>query len=480
MATLTAQSDTHLSLSPGAERRFPSRPRLSCGISSTERASIQCMRVRSFSLIFCALWGCRQAPPAPTSSSQGSTRQPPPRANSAPSIPARPTAAALELVVSGKELSLAVVRDETTGVRVRVWNSDLSAHAQGDGPLIADQQPELWVEAPYDPRKQTLTYAGTLPSSFAFRRNDVPCSAVDDSAVLVLQGRKWREHRLRSRALPPHAFLAWNGGALLVDSQIQPCGWATSSPVEQLDQATGTVFTQVAKNGTVSPLSLDLDPAFMAWAGSSAEQTLTLLGTYGVRADAGAPAVGSRDIVVMRRHGQGPFKASLIVHADGPASQSVRTQVREFGAAALVWPPPVRDDGTPVTGALAEGGDEIAWKQHAASIVLIKDDSKAELPFRSAAEQDCHVREATLAGDRVYAIVACPSSPARLVRAGVAVPPEPIAIPALAGLACVPTRILANAPNDLWLRAACGGTSEKPETTAVFRQGHAQQPLRVP
>jgi len=178
----------------------------------------------------------------------------------------------------------------------------------------------------------------------------------------------------------------------------------------------------------------------------------------------------------MRRHGKGPFKASLIAHATGPASQSQRTQIREFGAAALLWPPAARDDGTAVTGAVAEGGDEITWKGHAGSIFVIKDDTTSEIPFRTASEQDCSVAEATLSGDSVYALVECPSSPLRLVHAAAGAPPETIALPPLGALACVPTQIIARTPTDLWLRASCGGTTQQPEISAVFRESHAQPP----
>ena len=445
------------------------------------------MRFRSSALLVCALWGCRQTAPGPTLSSAAAPRPQPSSSSSSLSrsgtallSPGEP--AALQLIASGKELTLTARRDEVAGARVRIWSKAFSASARANAGLIVDQLPEPWVGAPFDPKRQTLTYAGDLPSSFALRRNDVPCLAVDDSTLLVLLGKKWLERRLRSRALPPHALLAWGDGALLVDSQIQACGWATSSPVEQLAQPTGTVFTQVAPDGSLSHPSLDLDPSFMAWGGSSTGQTLALVGTFGVRADAdaGVPAIGSRDIVAMRRHGQGPFKASLIVRAEGAASQSLRTQIREFGSAALLWPPPAHDDGTPVAGALAEGGDEIAWKGHASSIFLLNDAGSAELSFRTASEQDCQVAEATLAGDDVYALVACPSQPARLVRATRALAPQAVTVPRLGPLTCVPTQIIGLGPNDLWLRAACGGTPNQPETIAIFRQGHAQPPLQVP
>ncbi|MEP7052108.1 MAG: hypothetical protein ABJB12_17215 [Pseudomonadota bacterium] len=435
------------------------------------------MRHCSSALLVVVLWGCRQAAPVPTKPAGDSPRPQPPGSTAAPPSPA---ALAFGLVASGKHLALAIMGDEAKVARVRVWNDSFSAHAPGDGTLVADQEPEQWTPAPFEPRTQTLVYASNLLSSFAFRRDNVPCLVKDGSTLLVLKGKKWREKRLPERTLLPQAFLAWDGGALFVDSPVGACGWATSSAIERLDQPTGTVFTQVSSNGATSHPSLDLDPSFMAWAGSRAEQSLALVGTFGIRAEPapGEDVVGTRDIAVMRRHAQGPFKATLIVHAEGPQTQSVRTQIREFGAAALLWPPPVRDDGTKVTDAVANGGDEIAWAGHASSIFLIKDDAAAELSFRSTSDQDCYVQDATLVGESAYAIVACPSSAARLVRARLGVPPEPIALPPLIDHApCTPVQIIARAPDDLWVRAACGGTAEKPDVDAVFRSAHPQQPL---
>ena len=331
--------------------------------------------------------------------------------------------------------------------------------------------------APFDPKRETITYAGPL----AFRRKNVPCLAPDAAAVLLPMGKTWRVLPLRGRTGPPHAFVAWEGGALLIDSQLQPCGWATSSPVEQLIQPTGTVFTQISASGAFSHPTLGLDRDFMAWGGSSAGDRLALVGTYGVRAtDAGPPAFGSHDIVVMRRQGAGPFKASLIVKADGPASQSRRAGVREFGAAALLWPPPARDDGTPVVGAPAEGGDELAWKGHASSIFRIADDATTEFRFRSPSEQDCAARDAALVGVQVYAVVACSDGATHVVRADPDGQPDRVELPSTPALgACVPSQLAPAGPHELWVLAACAPAG-KPEVRALFRSGPAPSALPAP
>lgn len=385
-------------------------------------------------------------------------------------------------MASGKNLTLSVVRQGHADQRfgIRVSGRTFTAHANGDGALVADADPELAFGAPFDPTKQTVSYAGVAPNLLAFRRKDVPCLVPDEAAMLMLQGNKWRELRLRGRVFPPHAFLEWEGGALLVDSQIQACGWATSSPVERLVQTNGTVFTHVAMTGALSHPTLGLDSAFMAWGGSSAAQTLALVGTYGIRAHAGAPGFGSHDIVVMRRHGQGQFRATIIVKADGIQTQSLRTRVREFGSAALLWPPPVRDDGTPVSGALAQGGDEIAWKGSASLVFRITDEGTTGLTFRSTSEQDCHVLDAALVAEEVYAIVACPNGLARLVRAVAHGEPEHVELASLPAMpACSPTQVVVRPPDDLWVRAECGPTG-KPKGDAIFRRGHVQEPLLAP
>jgi hypothetical protein len=390
--------------------------------------------------------------------------------------------AMLTLVAVGKELTLSAVPQAHSdhGPRIQITGQAFAAHADGDGVLVADAIPEPSFVAPFDPAQELVTYAGVPPNLFAFRRKNVPCNAPDDATLLVLQGNKWREHRLRGRDTIPHAFFEWEGSALFVDSPVQACGWATSSLVERLEQPRGTVFTQIAPTGARSHPTLGLDSTFMAWGASSAEQSLALVGTYGVREKVGAPAFGSHDIVVMRRHGKGPFSASVIVKADGPQTQSSRTYIREFGSAALLWPPPVRDDGTPMSGALAEGGDEIAWKGHASSLFRITDEGTTEFTFRSVSEQDCYVKDAAPVGQDVYAIVACPDASARLVRAVVHGEPERVELPTLPALpACSLVQVIGRVPDDLWVRAVCG-SAEKPDRDAIFRRGHMQKPLVAP
>ncbi len=439
------------------------------------------MRLASPTILVVALWGCRSTSSAPTIASASAERPRAETVETANAVP-RSSRAPLALVASGRDLTLRVFRSAQTekDLGIRVSGRGFSAHADGDGALVADAVPEPSTDAPYNPKKEVLIYAGVEPNLFAFRRKDVPPLAPDAAAVLVLQGKKWHAHRLPARGVFPHAFLAWEGGAMLVDSPVQAFGWASSSILEQLDEPTGTVFTQVDPTGALHHPTLGLDPDFMTWGGSSAEQTLALVGTYGDRANGGIPAFGSHDIVVMRRHGQEPFRATVIVKANGPQTQSSRTSIREFGSAALLWPPPVRDDGTPVSGALAEGGDEIAWKGRASTVFRITDAATTEYTFRSASEQNSSVSDAVLVGQDVYAIVQCPNALARLVRATADGEPERVELPNVPTFpTCWPTQITVRAPDDLWVRTDCGPAG-KQTGSAIFRRGHLQKPLLVP
>jgi len=136
----------------------------------------------------------------------------------------------------------------------------------------------------------------------------------------------------------------------------------------------------------------------------------------------------------------------------------------------------VRNDGTPVSGAITEGGDEIAWRGFASSVYRITDAGTAAFTFRSASEQDCSVRDAALVGQDVYAIVECPNTLARLVRAAAHGEPERVGLPVLPSFsACSPTQITVRAPDDLWVSAECS-TMNNRKVGAVFRIDDFERP----
>ena len=375
------------------------------------------------------------------------------------------------------------------GSRVIVSSEGFTAFADGDEPLKAGD-PHLPPEpkpVTHDPEKESVIVVGAHPSFFAFRRNNLPCGRIDEPALFVYEGGSWRPKKITRDPVPPYAFGAWKNGALFVDSQIPACGWATSSVDGELQAGPGTKLTFVSKDGTLSHPTLGLDPDFIAWDASTkvtaTDSTLALVGTYGAHGDPGpgrsTPGV-PHDIVVMRRHAEGAFKASIIVHGVGSPMGSLRTYVQELGSAAIVVPPPAHDDGTAFTNAPAEGGDEPAWTDHASSIFVITDEKTRELRFR-APNEECTVDQATLVGQTVYALVACPKLPLRFIRFAADGTREriaPPALPAFPGDVCRPRSLIVRQPDDLWVRAECG--NEGKAVVAFFRAGHEQEPITLP
>ena len=289
----------------------------------------------------------------------------------------------------------------------------------------------------------SVEVVGELPHAFAFRRDDVPCYAIDNPQVVVRGATAWGAPiPLKREPVPPHAVVAWQGGMLLVDSLIQPCGWATSNPLEAWTKGPGTTFTFVDARGAVTHPTLDLDPHFIAWDASSTGDDLALVGTFG------DPKSVTRDIAVVRRHAAGPWTTSVLLHGTGWRVQSQRTGVAEFGGAALVWGPPAHDDGSLVKGAPTEGGDEITWKGHASSIFVIDEHGTRELRFRAPNEGECRVSDAAYVSGDVFAMVRCADGPARLRRV-TETAREDVA------LACEPELIAVHA-GELWMRGACG------------------------
>jgi len=251
-----------------------------------------------------------------------------------------------------------------------------------------------------------------------------PSYPVDRIAVMTRQGSLWKENTAATKLItrPLVGFVPWKDGALVITSPLVR-SWATGSALTKRD-GPGCDFIFVGPSGAPTRANVGIDPHFTPWEESDHEGVMSLVGTVGVPPPASA-AVGTaysdvdwdwRDIVVVRRTNDGKVREWVIVHGTGLAMQSNRTHIAEFGSAALVWPTPARDDGTPVNGAPAQGGDESAWRGKANTIFLITDQGVHERVFRSVTEQDCSVATAALVGDDVFAVVECPSAPTRLTR----------------------------------------------------------------
>lgn len=418
-----------------------------------------------------SLAGCKHCS-SDTPAADSGVSVPPPSASTAAIADAAPDVATtsapkpLALVARGHGLASPTARIDVLGSRVWISTGDLEATADGDAALVPGA--DFAKGTGFVPKKHSLLVVGQWPDLFAFRRNDEPCAVIDEPKVFTGRAGIWTPGpAVRDIAAPPIGFVAWQGSALLVEGQFSNCGWAMSGigPLEA--PGPGTSITRLASDGKVDQPTLDLDPNFVAWDVSSGGDALSLLGTMSGRSGA-----QPRNIVVMRRTGSGPFKPTVLVKGTGPSMSSLRAHVRELGTVALVWPPPARDDGTPFAGATM-GGDEIAWKGHAATLFVIEGDTHRELKFRAKAEPECRLVDAAIASGVIHAIVACPGADPRFVRFDEGGTPQPVAL-ALpeAGSSCRAKSLSVRLPDELWILAECN----KGEG-AVFRSTSRLDPV---
>jgi len=396
----------------------------------------------------------------------------------APSIAPRnpPASDALALVAVGAKPGAKIVWLQVNGSRVWLSGMGLDAYADEDGPLVP--APDLLNGMPHAPDDRVIV-VGAYPNLLAYRARNEYCAVLRHPAVFVRDGNAWKQGQALPESTCPTAFVAWNGGALLVESVDQ--GWATGGAGPVAPGESGATFRFLAPDGSVRPVDLALPRAFETWDVSSDGTHLSLVGTFGLPPpDASESALKvARDVVVMRGQGRGSFEAATVLRMLGFGS--LRTEVREVGTAALVLPPPVRDDGTMVAGAPTEGGDEMAWKGKASRLYVVRGSQVDPHVFRTAAEQDCSLADAASTGDTTYAVVSCPGKPWFLERWDADWKAERIALPRLESsppLACQPRKLLVRPPEDLWIEAACGPS--EPTVPAIFRRGRPQEPVRLP
>jgi hypothetical protein len=401
---------------------------------------------------------------------------------SAPSNLPRISAApdTLALVAVGDKPGAKIVWLQANGSRVWLSGMGLDAYADDDGPLVP--APDLLKGLPHAPDDQVIV-VGAYPNLLAYRARNEYCAVLRHPAVFVRDGNAWKHGQALDESTCPIAFVAWNGGALLVESAVNP-GWATGGAGSVVPGESGTTLRFLAPDGSVRLVDLALPRAFEAWGASSDGTHVSLVGAFGLPpSDASESALKvARDVVVMRGQARGSFEAATVLEMLGFGS--LRTDVREFGTGALVLPPPVRDDGTMVAGAPTEGGDEMAWKGKASRLYVVRGSQVDAHVFRTAAEQDCSLADAATTGDTTYAIVRCPDKPSFLARWDADWKVERVALPRLerdAGatfLACQPRKLLVRPPEDLWVEAACGPS--EPTVPAIFRRGRPQEPVRLP
>jgi hypothetical protein len=404
----------------------------------------------------------------------------------------------LSLVAVGSQPGAKLVALRGLGSTVWVSGMGIDAYADGDAPLVA--APDLLKGLSYAPDDR-LVIVGQPPSLFAYRgRNTDPVPVyIQDNEAYVraasASGDAWKKVAGFPDQVVAVAFVAWNGGALFIAAQAKM--FRTRAPIPPFEPGHPLFeVVGIAPDGTLTHPQLGIPRDFFPWSAVSDGTTLSLLGSFMVPSSGGDAGnwrytTNARDLVVLRKRGDGPFQATTVVPMFAQASMA--TALRGGGRAALVLPPPLHDDGLHAFG----GGvfqDEPAWKGSASTLFVVAGDEGevARLTFRTEAEQDCAVRDATQLGDVTWAVVGCATrQPPWLVRfdSGAA---TRLSLPSIAlhggrfgvadagdtPLPCRPKKLVAREPDDLWIEAECGEPA-KP-VPAVFRRGRAQAPIVLP
>jgi hypothetical protein len=392
-----------------------------------------------------------------------------------------PSSDVLELVAVGKGWSSKIVWLVSIGSRVWLSGMGFDAYADGDGPFIP--APDMLKGLPYESSKHRIEVVGAHPALFALRTKRVNGRIESPEAtVFVRNGDAWKQAKPLPHDWFPHAFVGWNGGALLMYSQIELNSGAAYSTNEP-----GTSFSFVSSDGTVSDPKIAIERTFMAWTADSDGTTLSLLGARGTMPPKGETMGGANAIAIAR----GTGKEAMNVTTLGPASaiwlETYSANVRESGATAIVRPPP-----SPFAA------EEGAWpKTPALSLLAVADAKPKTLKIGNGGDEQCGANDAVALGSAVYAIVHCMPDTAFLVRAAEGAKAQRVKMPLLAkkegggfrvahekenAFACEPKQLVTRGADDLFVEAQCGagGGSEGPGIPAVFRLGRAQEPVILP
>jgi hypothetical protein len=391
-----------------------------------------------------------------------------------------PASDSLELVAVGKSWASKIVWLVSVGSRVWLSGMGFDAYADGDGPFIS--APDMLKGLPYDGSKHRIDVVGGYPTLFAMRtrrvntRMDSP-----ETAVFVRNGETWKEAQKVPHDAVPHAFLYWNGGALLVDSQLEYNAGPFYNP-----ERPGTYFTFVASDGTVSDPKIQLERPFLAWTADSDGTTLSLLGTRGNALSKGdVPNDGASGLMLARGSGKAPMSVAKL----GPTStlwlETYWSRVREETGQAIVRPPP-----SPFVG------EEGAWpKTPALSLFAIADGKPKTIKIGNGGDENCGANDAAAMGSTVYAIVHCMPDATHLVRVADGAKAQRVKMPMLAkkegggfrvarekesSFACEAKQLVTRGADDLFIEAACGAGNSGPGIPAVFRLGRAQEPVILP
>lgn len=399
-----------------------------------------------------------------------------PSASAPKSLPPLPVATeAFELVAVGKGWGSRILWLQEAGRAVWLSGNGLDALAEGDGPLA--QIPDPLAKLPYKPGIHRLQTVGAWPKLFVLRTKNVNGRLESPDPTVFLRGEdgSFRQAKPVGIGWYPHAFVAYRDGAMLVTGQIQ----INAAPYYS-ESEPGTRLIHVNAAGEVSDPKLDVPRAFMAWDASAGGDTLSLLGTIGV-AKKDDMEVG-KGIYLLRLRPSG--KALIpIQKSNENGMESYFVHVVEHGGRALVTAPP---------SLTAEG--TMGWKPSIRTAFFV--DAADKVHARTVpGDENCKLVKAGFFGDVALFRRDCLGSEA-FVRVDADGKAARIALPSLAkkegggfrvakekesGLACMPVRFVAREPDDLWIQARCGATDDDAAAVpAVFRRGHAQEPIVLP
>lgn len=392
-----------------------------------------------------------------------------------PTLPTLPlTTEDLSLVAVGRRWGSKLIWLKALGGRVWLSGTNLDAYADEDGPLV--KGPDLLADLPYTPGKHRLDVVGRYPVLFALRRKDV--SGRMDSvepAVFVRSGGSWTAANKLAIGGHPHAFLAWNGGALVVDSVIQLNASPWWDGKEQ-----GTTFDFVAPDGTVTHPALLDDRAFMAWDGASDDKTLTLVGTK----MQGSLEKGTTTGAWIARGGaNGKLTLTALLPKVGIGMEAYGARLVGHGEHTVFVPP-----ANPIV--------DTTWEPFR-SAVYVLGEGKPDATKLEAASEHCRIEDIAVVDESTYVVRECLDARGReLLRVTGGKSLSKIALPGLvknpgggfrmatkdAAFACEPTSLTVRGPSDLWVVGRCGVGTERdsPSIPVVFRRGHVQEAVVLP
>jgi hypothetical protein len=385
--------------------------------------------------------------------------------------PALPTT--FELVAVGKRSGSKIVWLRLIGDRVWLSGMGLDAYADGDGPLATS--PDLTQGLKQKPG-EGYDFTGSGDNLlFALRTSPETAKSDDPPTVWVRDGKgPWSSGTKVPHFYGAHNFLnqagftRWKDGALFVSGQVA----AGTNMALFAPNAPGTVFETISPKGEINDIAIDIPKEVMAWAADSDGTTLALVGYR-------AKNLKATGISVFRGDEKGPLTETPII--DDPGTQDPKALfsivVREQGKAALAYI--VREP---------YGGG--ALNKLATTVFVVGDKAKEPRKIAFAPSGKGAVVAAAYVGSSVYATVKH-NEQHQLSRAADGAEPTPVKLPSLtkgangfhvakegeAGLTCEASDLFAR-KNDLWIQAICSGQGMK--VPAVFRLGHAQEPIALP